>query len=80
MDGSLKKHTAKAVQPVFLSPLVDQLTRFGQVYALQMLQNLFTSYGTINEIDLKENAVKMIGQCYPAEPLARLIEQSERGG
>ena len=65
-----------AVQPVFLSPLGEKLTGFGQVSTLQMLQNIFTSCGEIDEIDLGENAVKMIGPYDPAEPLARLIEQS----
>ena len=36
-----KNQVVTAVQPVFLSPLVDQLTRFGQVSALAGLQHLF---------------------------------------
>ena len=52
---------------------------FGQVAALKMLQHLFTSYGVIDEIDLKENAVKMIVLYNPTEPLARLIEKLENG-
>ena len=73
MDGSLNKQTAKAVEPVLLSPLVDQLTGFGQVSALTILQHLFSSYGAIIEIDLEENAVKMMGPYNPMEPLARII-------
>ena len=41
------------MEPVFLSPLVDQLTGFGQVSALTMLQHLFYSYGAIDEINLE---------------------------
>ena len=67
------------MQPVFLSPLLDQLMGFGQVAALKMLQHLFTSYGVIDEIDLKENAVKMIVLYNPTEPLARIIEKLENG-
>ena len=67
------------MEPVLLSPLVDQLTGFGQVSALTMLQHLFSSYGTIDAIDLDENAVKMMGPYDPAEPLAQLIKQSETG-
>ena len=67
------------MEPVLLSPLVDQLTGFGQVSALTMLQHLFSRYGEIDEIDLEENAVKIIGPYNPAEPLARLIEQLEKG-
>ena len=36
------------------------------------------SYGAIDEINLEENAVNMMGPYYPAEPLARLIEQLEK--
>ena len=43
MDRELKKHTVTALEPVFLSPLVDQLTGFGQVSAITMLQHLFSS-------------------------------------
>ena len=44
-----------------------------------MLQHLFASYGVIGEINLEENAVKMMGPYDPTEPLARLIEQLEKG-
>ena len=70
MDGAFKKQIFTAVEPVFLSPLVDQLTGFGQVSALTILQNLFSSYEAIEKIDLKENAVNMMGPYYPAEFLA----------
>ena len=67
------------VEPVFLSPLVDHLTGFGQVSTLTMLQHLFSSYWSIDEIDLKENAVRIMGSYNSAEPLARLIKQLEKG-
>ena len=70
VDGASKKQIVNAVEPVFLSPLVDQLTGFGQVSALTMLQLLFASYEVINKIDLEENAVKMMGPHHPAEPLS----------
>ena len=79
MDGPLKKKIVTAVEPVLLSPLVYQLTGFVHVSALTMTQHLFSSYGAINEIDLKENAVKMMGPYDPAEPYARLIELLEKG-
>ena len=44
-----------------------------------MLQHLFSSYRAIDEIYPKENAVKMMGTYDPAEPLARLIENLEKG-
>ena len=33
----------------------------------------------INEIDLEENSVKMMGYYDPEEPLSRLIDQIEKG-
>ena len=52
---------------------------FGQVSALQILQHLFTSYGVIDKINLKENALKMMGPYDPTEPLAYLIKKLEKG-
>ena len=74
----MKKQIVTAVEPVLLSPLVDQLTGCGQVYAITMLQHTFSSYGAIYKIYLEENAVKMMGPYDPAEPLSRLIEQLEK--
>ena len=72
---SLKEQIFTAVELVLLSPLVNQLTGFGQITALTMPQYLFSGYRAIDEIDLKDNTVKMVGPYDPAEPLARLIEQ-----
>ena len=57
---------------------MDQLKGFGQVYALTILQHLFASYRVIYEINLKENAVKMMTPYERTEPLSRLIEQLEK--
>ena len=69
MDGALKKQIIVAVEPVFLYPLVEQLTGFVHVLALNMLQHLFLGYGTIETIDLEGKSVKMMVPCNPAEPL-----------
>ena len=67
MDRGLKKEQIfAAVQPVFLYPFVEQLTGFEQVSVLTMLYSLFASYGAIDEINLEENAVKMMGPYDPA--------------
>ena len=44
-----------------------------------MLQHMFSFYGEIGEINLKENAVKMTGPYEPIEPLSWLIDQLEKG-
>ena len=78
MDGAIKKHIVTAVQPVFLSPLVDHFTGFGQATAIQTLHHLFNYYRATNEIYLEENAVKMMRPYDPAEYLARLIVKLEK--
>ena len=79
VERYLKDQILTAVEPVFLSPLVNQLTMAGQVSTLTILQHLFSSYRAIEEIDLDENSVKMMGPYDPVEPLSRLIEQLEKG-
>ena len=79
MDGALKKKTITEVQPVLLSPMVDQLTQFVQVNYLKIIQQLFNTYGAIEEIDLEENAVKMMGPYDNVEPLSQLTKQLEKG-
>ena len=56
------------VEPVLLSPLVDYLTGFRHVSAITMIKHLFSSYGEIDEIDLEENVVNMMGPYDPAKP------------
>ena len=67
------------MQQVFLSPTMGQHTGFGQVMTIDMLRHLFRSYEAIGYIDLEENAVKMMGPYYPAEPLVRIIDQLKKG-
>ena len=67
--GAFKNQIVMAVEPVLVSPLVDQTTGFGQMSALTMLQHLFSRDEAINEINLEENAVKMMGPYDPAGPL-----------
>ena len=54
MYGALKKHIFAELEPVFLSPLVYQLTGFIQFSMLTMLQHLFSSYSAINKINLEK--------------------------
>ena len=75
MDTEITKQIIMLMQPVFLSPLVYQLTGFGQFSVLQMLQHLFTYYWVIAEIDLGGNTMKMMGTYNPEEPLSHLFRQ-----
>ena len=79
VDIAFKKQIITAVEPVFLSPLVEQLTVFLQFSTLTMLRHIFLRYGTIEEIDLEENTIKIMGPYDSAETLAQLIDQLEKG-
>ena len=70
VDGALKNQIITTVELVFLSPLVEHLTGFRQVSSLTMLQHLFSSYGTIDKMELLQNDVKMMGPYDPKEPLS----------
>ena len=61
MDRAIKDKIVTAVEPVFLFPLVYQLTVFRQVSALTMRQNIFKSYGKIEEAKPEGNVVKKWG-------------------
>ena len=75
----MKNQIVTAVEPVFLSPLVDQLTDFGQVSVLTVLHHIFTSYGVIDKFYLEENAVDTMGPYDRDELLSQLIKQLEKG-
>ena len=79
VDGYLKKRIITSVEPFLLYPLVERLTEFTQVSTLTILQHLFLIYMEIYGIDREENDVKMMRPYDSAEPLARLIEQLEKG-
>ena len=79
VEGALKNQIVTALEPVFLSPLVDQLTGFFTGVRANHDAAYICQLQAIDEIDLEENSVKMMGPYGPAEPLARLIQQLEKG-
>ena len=79
VDWAPKNQIVTAVQPVLLSPLVDQLMGFRQVTLLEFIHNIFNSYGAIDIINLKEVLVNMMRPYDPAKPLARLMDKLEKG-
>ena len=60
MDKAIEKQIITEAKPVFLYPPVNQLVVFGRVTALQTIQHLLNPYRAIYEIDLEENAVKIM--------------------
>ena len=79
VNGAFKNQIIKAVEPVFLSPLLYHLIVFGQVSALNMLKYLFLRYRTIDGINPEEKSVEMMGPYNPAEFITWLIEQLKKG-
>ena len=71
------KQIITAVQQVFISKIMYQLTGFKQVTALEMIQlkHIFRFYGEIEEINLKKNSMKMMGAYETSEPLAHFVYQ-----
>ena len=67
------------METIFLYPIKDQLTSFGQFTALNMMDHLFSYYEEIDNINLEENDVKMMGTYNPEEPLACFIEHLAKG-
>ena len=55
------------------------IIRFPGPSGIGSSRKLFIFYRAIEEIDLEENGVKMMGPYNPAEPLACLIKQLEKG-
>ena len=78
-NGALKQQVIAAMETIFLYPIKDQLTSFGQLTALNMMDHLFSSYEEIDNINLEENDVKMMGPYNTAEPLAHTIEHMDKG-
>ena len=58
---------------------MEQLKVFVQLSEITVLHHLLTSSEAIDEIDLEETAVKMMGTYDPAEPLSLMIKQLEKG-
>ena len=46
---------------VFLSLIKYHLAGFGQVISLEMMNCVFRAYGAIDDIAIKENAVRIMG-------------------
>ena len=69
------RHGGETRLPVTTGGTVD---RFRRSDGTHHAEHISPSYEAINEIDLEENAVKMMGPYDPVEPLARLIEQLEK--
>ena len=71
--GFLKKQIIHAVEPVFMSLIKDHLPGFVQITALEMMNHLYSTFGDINDIELEDNSVRMMGAYHSSESLTRLI-------
>ena len=73
VDGAFKNQVIAAVKPVFLYPLVDNLTGFWTGVHTHHASTPFIKLQENRKNYLGENAVNMMGSYDPTEPLAQLI-------
>ena len=59
-NEAIKKQIITSVEQIFFLPIKDQVTCFGQLTALEMMDHIFRAYRLIDEINVKENALKMM--------------------
>ena len=62
---AIKKHIVTEMQPVLLSPMVDQLTGFVQMKSFQINQRLFNYYRVIDRINIREKRSEDYGDIRP---------------
>ena len=79
VNSTLNKYTIHAVDTVFLSLIKYHLAGFSQVISPEIMHCVFGAYGAIDNIEIKENTVRIMGAYQLAKPLARLIEKIEKG-
>jgi hypothetical protein len=84
---SLKKQISSVVEPMYLDVLNDNMVRFANISARDMLDHLFSTYGNIIVVDLEFNFEHMRRAWDPEQPFEFLFKQiqdcadySEAGG
>jgi hypothetical protein len=83
----LKKQIISVFEPMYLDVLNDNMVGFANIYARDMLQHIFSTYGNITAVDLEINFEHMRRAWDPQQPVASLFKQiqhcadySEAGG
>jgi hypothetical protein len=87
VQQALKKQIISVFEPMYLDILNDNMVRYANISARDMLNHLFETYGNITAVDLKINFEHMRRAWDPQQPVESLFKQiqdctdySEAGG
>jgi hypothetical protein len=78
-DTALRNLLIAAVPPIFLADQRDPMTGFGNKTVLQLLTYLHTTFGSISEIELEHNTVRVQLQWNPPTAIEALFLQFKNG-
>jgi hypothetical protein len=87
VQQALKEQIISVLELMYLEVLNDNMVRFANISARDMLDNLFSTYGNITAVDLEINFENMRRAWDPQQPVESLFKQiqdcadySEAGG
>ena len=75
----LVKITVDAVEDIFIKTLKHKHLGYGNIKQRALLDHLFTTYATINQLDLEENKEKMTIPYVVTQPIETLYKQITTG-
>lgn len=79
VDKALRNQVIDAVHPHYIRALHDNLLGYGSLTCLQLLDHLWTNYGTITQDELDQNVVRMTQAWSPPTPIETLFTQLDDG-
>jgi hypothetical protein len=87
VQKALKTQIINVFEPIYLDVLNDDMVGFANIFARDILDHLFTTYGNITAVDLENNFEHMRRAWDPQQPVESLFKQiqdcadySEAGG
>jgi hypothetical protein len=75
VQQALKKQIISVFEPMYLDILNDNMVRYANISARDMLDHLFETYGNITAVDLEINFEHMRRAWYPQQPVESLFKQ-----
>lgn len=78
-DKALRNQILLAIPADYLRELADPELGLGSVTCLEILTHLWTTWGTITQIELDANALRMATPWHPPTPIDKLFTQLDDG-
>lgn len=78
VQQALKTQVEEAIDDIYLVGIVDLTTGLANVTLTELLNHLMTTYGGINDLDLKANTEEMMKEWDQNTPVEFVIRQIER--